>query len=55
VAEPWDQRKALSNLRKHGVSFEEASTIDEDPFLWAEDDLRQGIDEARVRAVGVSD
>jgi len=23
----WDTRKAVSNLRKHGVSFEEASTI----------------------------
>ena len=23
----WDQKKAESNLRKHGVSFEEASTV----------------------------
>ena len=23
----WDARKAASNLRKHGVSFEEASTV----------------------------
>ena len=23
----WDQEKAGSNLRKHGVSFEEASTV----------------------------
>ena len=23
----WDQRKAQSNLRKHGVSFEEAITV----------------------------
>ena len=22
----WDQKKAASNLRKHGVSFEEAAT-----------------------------
>ena len=23
----WDPEKALTNLRKHGVSFEEASTV----------------------------
>ena len=27
VAFAWDQRKARSNLAKHGVSFEEAETI----------------------------
>ena len=27
----WDDRKAAANLRKHGVSFEEASTIFADP------------------------
>ena len=26
----WDARKAVSNLRKHGVSFEEAETAFED-------------------------
>ncbi|HTQ45056.1 MAG TPA: BrnT family toxin [Polyangiaceae bacterium] len=26
----WDPRKAAANLRKHGVSFEEASTAFED-------------------------
>ena len=26
----WDARKAAANLRKHGVSFEEASTAFED-------------------------
>ena len=26
----WDKRKAVANLRKHGVSFEEASTAFED-------------------------
>ena len=23
----WDEKKAISNLRKHGVSFEEAKTV----------------------------
>lgn len=28
----WDQRKAASNLAKHGVSFEEGSTVFGDPL-----------------------
>lgn len=28
----WDGRKAKSNLAKHGVSFEEASTVFGDPL-----------------------
>jgi uncharacterized DUF497 family protein len=28
----WDVKKALSNIRKHGVSFEEAATIFQDAF-----------------------
>ena len=27
----WDRKKAARNLRKHGVSFEEAATCFEDP------------------------
>ena len=28
----WDRTKALANLKKHGISFELASKIFEDPF-----------------------
>ena len=28
----WDPRKAGENLRKHGVSFDEASSVFEDPL-----------------------
>jgi uncharacterized DUF497 family protein len=28
----WDPRKAKENLRKHGVSFEEAATVFLDPL-----------------------
>jgi uncharacterized DUF497 family protein len=28
----WDRRKAATNLRKHGVSFEEAETAFDDPL-----------------------
>lgn len=27
----WDNAKAAANVRKHGVTFEEASTVYEDP------------------------
>jgi len=30
----WDEEKARKNLRKHKVSFEEAKTVYNDPFLW---------------------
>ena len=36
----WDKRKAKSNLKKHGVSFEEAATVFGDPLsLTIEDPL----------------
>ena len=28
----WDGEKSISNLQKHGVSFEEAKDVFEDPF-----------------------
>ena len=28
----WDPQKSKSNLEKHGVSFEEASTVFRDPL-----------------------
>ncbi len=28
----WDPRKALANARKHGVTFEEAITVFDDPL-----------------------
>ena len=28
----WDPRKAADNIRKHGVSFEEAATVLRDPL-----------------------
>ena len=32
LAFDWDKAKANQNLRRHGVSFEEASTVFEDPL-----------------------
>jgi hypothetical protein len=34
VVYEWDAVKARANLRKHGVSFEEAATVFRDPLAW---------------------
>lgn len=34
----WDEAKARSNKRKHGVSFEDAMHIFDDPYAVAEQD-----------------
>ena len=31
----WDEKKAKINIHKHGVSFEEATTIFQDTFSFA--------------------
>lgn len=36
----WDEEKAESNFQKHGVSFEDASTVFADPFLLVMPDPR---------------
>jgi uncharacterized DUF497 family protein len=46
----WDERKAQSNRRKHGVSFEEAATAFLDPDgLDGEDSEHSGIETRRLR------
>jgi hypothetical protein len=30
----WDDEKAKANQEKHGVSFEEARTVFDDPLMW---------------------
>lgn len=32
MAYEWDKNKAVTNLSKHGVSFEEAKTVFDDPL-----------------------
>jgi len=40
----WDAKKALSNIKKHGISFEEAITAFDDPLvLILADDLHSDI------------
>ena len=50
----WDEQKAAVNLKKHGVSFAEAATIFEDPYVWIEVDAVHSEDEQRLHATGFS-
>jgi uncharacterized DUF497 family protein len=50
----WDRRKAERNLRKHGVSFDEAVTLFADPFELMVDDPDHSFDEERFVSVGRS-
>lgn len=50
----WDPEKAESNLQKHGVSFEEAATVLEDPLSIILDDPDHSDDEARFLLLGHS-
>ena len=48
----WDEYKAASNLRKHGLSFDEASTVFADPLAVIFDDEEHSHDEIREIAIG---
>jgi uncharacterized DUF497 family protein len=52
VSFKWDPRKAASNLRKHGVSFNEASTVFDDPLVLLVADWEHG--EPRIVAIGTA-
>jgi uncharacterized DUF497 family protein len=48
----WDEAKARSNERKHGVNFEDAMLVFSDPFALVEQDRIEG-DELRWQAIGL--
>lgn len=50
----WDDDKALRNLRVHGVDFQEARTIFEDPFAITILDDVHSEDEPRSITLGLS-
>jgi uncharacterized DUF497 family protein len=50
----WDSAKAVENLRKHGVSFPEASTVFADPLSWTYPDPDHSDREERSVTIGVS-
>ncbi len=50
----WDPQKAESNLRKHGVSFEEAITVFKDTLAFIFDDEEHSETEHREIIIGTS-
>ena len=50
----WDAEKAKKNLKKHDVSFEEASTIFDDPQFISFLDEAHSADEERYITIGLS-
>jgi hypothetical protein len=50
----WDQRKAASNSRRHGVSFEEALTVFANPLARIFDDEDEPAEERREILTGHS-
>jgi len=50
----WDLKKAKTNLEKHGVSFEEASSAFKDNLSLTIDDPLHSNDEKRLVPIGMS-
>ena len=51
----WDEDKAKTNLNKHGVTFEEASSVFGDPLAVTFPDPDHSEDEDRELTIGYSD
>jgi len=50
----WDRAKAANNIRKHGVSFDEAVTVFKDPLAFIFDDTNHSDQEHREIIIGRS-
>jgi hypothetical protein len=50
----WDDAKAAANLRKHRVSFEEATEVFRDPYAFGDYDSEHSDKEARFFIIGLS-
>ena len=50
----WDEEKDLSNRRKHGVSFEEAKSVFNDPRSITIADEQHSANEDRYIDIGIS-
>lgn len=50
----WDPEKAAASLAKHGVSFDEASTVFGDPLATTVEDLEHSGDEENFLTTGLS-
>ena len=50
----WDPKKATANLKKHGVSFDEAISVFSDPLAYIFDDESHSQSEPREIIIGHS-
>lgn len=50
----WNKKKAATNLQKHKVSFDEATTVFDDPLAYIFDDEDHSEDEHRELIIGHS-
>ena len=50
----WNSAKAEQNLKKHGVSFDEASSVFRDPFALTIADTDRSLDEPRFITIRVT-
>ncbi len=50
----WDEQKATSNVTKHGVSFQEATSVFANPLALIFDDEAHSTDELREVIIGHS-
>ena len=48
----WDENKAESNFRKHGITFDDAVTIFADPYLLFTEDVKHSEEEEREWGIG---
>ena len=51
----WDEQKAATNVTKHGVSFEDATTVFGDPLSDTVPDPDHSLDEHRFIIIGSSE
>jgi uncharacterized DUF497 family protein len=51
----WDSDKAILNFEKHGVSFQEAATVFNDPLSVTFPDPDHSIGESRYVIIGLSE
>lgn len=50
----WDPEKAAANEAKHGITFEEATSVFLDPLVQNQPDDDHSLDEERFAAIGLS-
>jgi uncharacterized DUF497 family protein len=50
----WDPEKEKANVTKHGIDFDEATTVFNDPLVVMRPDAEHSVVEERFSAIGMS-